>query len=301
MMTAEVVQLAPAGRDKHWPLLVPRTILTQYQPVIGVAATLLWLNLYEVAEGGAGAEFVSVQAHVTARMGITPEAVEQVAVTLEQAGLLQRRSGRWTLLWPAAGPDGTAAETAQEPEVGVELDVDGPGIEDAPPVEHAPAVTHATPAADAAVTVAGAEMAGGQTAAAQTAVDNATGWNSDEAALQAVVQFYHQRIGMLGPSQFEKLRFWVEDQGMSSDVVALAIEETVQSAPTPRMAYVEGVLRNWYNEGIRTLAHLQNSRRVRSQEVPPTTEGTPNASSFAAVDRDAVRRWKEMYSDEYDD
>lgn len=295
MMTAEVVQLAPAGRDKHWPLVVPRTILTQYQPVIGVPATLLWLNLYEVAEGGAGAEFVSVQAHVTTRMGITPEAVEQAAVTLEQAGLLQRRSGRWTLLWPADGPDETAAATVEEPEVGVELAVDGPGFEDAPPVERAPEVAHA------AVTVAGGEMAGGQTVAGETAVDNATGWNSDEAALQAVVQFYHQRIGMLGPSQFEKLRFWVEDQGMSSDVVALAIEETVQSAPTPRMAYVEGVLRNWYNEGIRTLAHLQNSKRVRSQEVPPTTEGTPNAASFDAVDRDAVRRWKEMYSDEYDD
>lgn len=266
MMTADVVKLAPAGRSRDWPLVVPRALFVRYQPLIGALATMLWLNLYEMAEGGATTEFVSVASALGARMGIGPEEMEAGARKLEEAGLLHRSGGRWTVLWPEESGEQAPAAAAAEPDFG------GPPLEGVASDEGA-----AVPAEEAA------------------------GWNSDEAALQAVVQFYHQRIGMLGPSQFEKLRFWVEEQGVSPDVVALAIEETVQSAKTPRMAYVEGVLRNWYNDGIRTVADLQKSKRSRSHEVTPTAEGTPNAAAFDAVDRDAVRRWKEMYSDEYDD
>lgn len=272
-MTADVVQLAAAGRTRHWPVLVPRALFTRYQPVIGAHATLLWLNLYELAEGGAANEFVSVEAAVAARMDVPAEDIAAGVQTLEEAGLLQRSGSRWIVLWPVDDPPSIAASEV------------GGG--------QAPVVTPATDQSQDLPTEAG-----------PTASDppaDLAGWDTDEAALQAVVQFYHQRIGMLGPSQFEKLRFWVEDQGMSSDVVALAIEETVQSAPTPRLAYVEGVLRNWYNAGIRTLADLQRSKRARSQEVTPTAEGAPNAAAFEAVDRDALRRWKEMYADEYDD
>jgi len=125
-------------------------------------------------------------------------------------------------------------------------------------------------------------------------------WDSMEAALSAVVAFYHQRIGLLGPSQYEKLRFWVEDQGMSPEVVAMAIEETVQSARTPRMSYLEAILRNWYNEGIRTLDDLQRSQRARAMRQASPVEGTPNAGAYQAVDAEAVKRWKEMFADEYD-
>lgn len=272
MMTADVVKMAPAGRSRDWPLLVPRALFLRYQPLVGAAAAMLWLNLYEMAEGGVDTEFVSVATALGARMGISPEETEAGARKLEEAGLLHRSGGRWTVLWPAE----TSAEPPSAPEIAAVGDAAGQA-----PVDTA---TDGAPPPD---------EDGDEDEAAQ--------WNTDEAALQAVVQFYHQRIGMLGPSQFEKLRFWVEEQGVSPDVVALAIEETVQSAQTPRMAYVEGVLRNWYNDGIRTVADLQQSKRSRSHEVTPTAEGTPNAAAFDAVDRDAVRRWKEMYSDEYAD
>lgn len=268
MMTADVVQLAPAGRPRQWPVLIPRTLFTRYQPVLGSQATLMWINLYEMAEGGVTTEFGSVPSALSSRMGMGPEETEKAAGALEKAGLLRRTGSRWMVLWPAEDErDGLEAPVAPVGEV-----------EDTPPMED-----------------------GQPTGTEQPEAGETAGWNSDEAAMQAVVQFYHQRIGMLGPSQFEKLRFWVEEQGMSSDVVALAIEETVQSAPTPRLAYVEGVLRNWYNAGVRNLADLQKSKRARSQEVPPTTEGAPNAAAFEAVDREAVRQFREMYADEYDD
>ncbi len=104
----------------------------------------------------------------------------------------------------------------------------------------------------------------------------------------------------MGPTQFEKLRFWMEEMGMSSDVVALAIEETVQNAKTPSINYLEGVLRNWYNQGVRTVADLQRSKQARASALPQRSEGASNASAYEHIDRDAVRRWKEMYADEYD-
>ena len=101
---------------------------------------------------------------------------------------------------------------------------------------------------------------------------------ADDGGLGAVVAFYHQRIGVMGPSQFEKLRFWLEEMGMSPDVIALAIEETVQNAKSPRMNYLEAVLRNWYNDGVRTVADLQRSRQARATALPQRSEGSPNAA-----------------------
>ncbi|MGI6544627.1 MAG: DnaD domain-containing protein [Limnochordia bacterium] len=129
---------------------------------------------------------------------------------------------------------------------------------------------------------------------------------SDRSAdVEAVVQYYHNKIGIMGPSQFEKLRFWVEDMGMDGEVVALAIEETVKSAKNPRIQYLEGILRNWHNDQIRTLQDLlkhKNASTVLSgnEEASASMEGVPNASAYQRVDPALVKKWKELYPDEYD-
>src|SRR5690606_3490896 len=155
-------------------------------------------------------------------------------------------------------------------------------------------------AAEATVSEETAEAGGAAPPVAGGAADGGTAPPAPDSGLEAVVAFYHQRIGLLGPSQFEKLRFWLEEMGMSPDVIALAIEETVQNAKTPRMNYLEAVLRNWYNDGVRTVADLQRSRQSRASALPQRSEGAPNAAAYDSVDPDAVRRWKEMYADEYD-
>ena len=127
--------------------------------------------------------------------------------------------------------------------------------------------------------------------------------------MQAVVQIYHKRIGMIGPTQYEKLRFWVEEQGMEGAVVALAIEETVRSADVPRISYLEGILRNWYNDGIRTLADVhakqagfaECSRAIDGRAKSDRPRG--DAERFGVPERQSaelVAKWKELYPDEYD-
>ena len=126
--------------------------------------------------------------------------------------------------------------------------------------------------------------------------------------MQAVMQIYHKRIGMIGPTQYEKLRFWIEEKGLEGAVVALAIEETVRSAEVPRISYLEGILQNWYNDGIRKLADLHERKKAsrvlfgddaRTKSDRPL-EGTPNAAAYQSVSSELVAKWKELYPDEYD-
>jgi DnaD/phage-associated family protein len=129
---------------------------------------------------------------------------------------------------------------------------------------------------------------------------------SRDADMDAVVEIYHKKIGMLGPTQFDKLKFWVKEQGMSGEVVALAIEETVQSAQNPRIQYLEGILRNWYNDGIITLQDLLKHKKASKvlsggeESQPPSMDGIPNAAAYRRVDPEMVKKWKELYPDEYD-
>lgn len=82
--------------------------------------------------------------------------------------------------------------------------------------------------------------------------------------LTSITRHYHHRIGMLNDTAFDKLRFWHEEKGMDADVVCKAIDITADQAERPRIGYVEGILVNWYNDGVRTTADL----RTRD----PTTE-----------------------------
>lgn len=82
--------------------------------------------------------------------------------------------------------------------------------------------------------------------------------------IDQVNQHYHKHIGMMGPSQESKLRFWLNEQGMHADVICYAIDEAV-NANKRRMSYVEGILRNLFNDGIRTLNDIKERDGPQSQ------------------------------------
>ena len=76
--------------------------------------------------------------------------------------------------------------------------------------------------------------------------------------LQEVCQAYEKHIGILGPSQVDKLRFWLEEPSLSKpvDVITKAIE-IASEAGNRRIGYIEGILRNWHNDGVKTLADIE--------------------------------------------
>lgn len=134
---------------------------------------------------------------------------------------------------------------------------------------------------------------------------NQEGSDQLSADMQAVMQIFEKKMGVVGPSHFQKLRYWVEEMGMEGEVVAAAIEEAARNSSTRRISYIEGILRNWHNEGILTLRDIVegNASRVLANQgqaaAPSSMEGTANAEAYKRVDPDMVRKWKELYRDEY--
>lgn len=89
---------------------------------------------------------------------------------------------------------------------------------------------------------------------------------------------------------------------MTAEVVAAAIDITARKADNPRIQYLEGVLRNWYNDGVRTFDEALKRYPEISGESPSSSasyEGLPNAGAYVEADSELIRKWKELYPNEH--
>lgn len=86
--------------------------------------------------------------------------------------------------------------------------------------------------------------------------------------LGVVMNAYERHVGMIGPTQFHKLKFW-HDKGMPGAVIAEAIEAGAEAkheqGETPNIGYIEGILRNWYNGKVFTLDEAKRRRAPPGQ------------------------------------
>jgi DnaD/phage-associated family protein len=289
------------GRKRPPPLAIPGEVFTVYQPRIGALATLLWLNALWLAESGTEGD---IELLLQQRLGLSFPQLMAAMDTLMEYELLEIAgdTGEYVVHEPLPATAAALKPVREGQRALSELAGAGAEAAVSSPAEEALPAEGRGPMALAKVVPP--EVRPADPDGIQQSPD-----------MEAVLQFYHKKIGMLGPTQFEKLRFWVEDQGMDGEVVAAAIEETVQCAHTPRINYLEGVLRNWHNDGIRTLKDLidKNVSKVLSgasgpggsassgsQSPPSSMEGVPNAAAYQRVDWRLVDKWKELYPDEYD-
>ena len=104
-----------------------------------------------------------------------------------------------------------------------------------------------------------------------------------------IVQSFHAQVGIAGPGQLNRLRFFTEELRMQPEVVAEAVAEygrKFKEDPTTPFAYLESILRNWYNAGIRTPEDLYDHRRPRGKSA----RGDPEEDDFIArLDRVAKK------------
>lgn len=295
------------GRRRLPPLSVPGELFELYQPLIGSEAVMAWLNLRWLIH--TGDDMSDIESVLRYRFGMTYTTISSSLEKLVEFELLELdQDGGYIVHEPLSADAffprfGGGSPKVEQPALPIMENARSssdaahiPALDSEPVVaaepDEPPVVQPSLPEMPEAPVESGHGAAG----------------DSDAKDLKAVVDIYHKRIGMLGPTQFEKLRFWVEEQGMEAEVVALAIEETVTSAKTPRINYLEGILKNWYNSGIRTLTDLMQDEyasRVlhpRSQrgDKSGSNEGAPNATAYQAVSPDLVDRWKELYPDEYE-
>lgn len=250
------------GRNRGLLLVIPPELLELYQPVIGALGVAVWINLrWQAAAGGESREW----GDWPGRLGISRAEWEAALKSLLCYDLIKIEQG----------PEGEPSVVVNDP---------------LPEEEFAASFARAVEEATSEPSSPAAPAAGDPQLEAVK-------------SLERVFQAYHDHIGLMSPLHFERLRTWVEERGMHPDVVVAAIEETARTATFPRIQYLEGILRNWYNDGIRTTADLKLLQTPadpggKSRE---DYEGAPNALAYRRVESEAVRRWKELYRDEYGD
>ena len=110
--------------------------------------------------------------------------------------------------------------------------------------------------------------------------------------MAAIARHYGERIGMLGPSIFADLGDW-HDRGMDAEVIMAAIDRTAEARSEGRIrgspdSYLRGVLRQMYNDGIRTADDL----RARGRADPRSPDYDP-----VAVILERAEEWERQYKE----
>jgi len=115
--------------------------------------------------------------------------------------------------------------------------------------------------------------------------------DEEQASFEWLVNYWTTRVAAPTPEEMRKLLYWVETKGVSHEVIAVAIEEMRASAASPGFPYVEGILRNWHANGIRSYNDLLENPHLTKvlQPIAARKERSP-----------AEKRWKEVFPHEFD-
>ena len=301
--------------NHRWLIAVPRELLTVYHRIIGSEAVLLWLHLQCWGERSSVPDIDALVAQLEAQTGFHPEVITLALHRLEQYELVEMKDRVIKLCLPlsadqfairfaaelAAGREEQHTEEQEQSlseSVG-EISTVGSGLTADAVLDGVLDLDLASAAG--AAPVENAKLVDEEPVKEPVVLDKAV-FSSAEADLQAVLDLYHKRIGLMGPKQRDKLRFWVEESGMHAEVVAAAIDITARKAENPRIQYLEGVLRNWYNDGVRTFDEaLKKYPEIAGEDRSSSAsyEGVANAGAYTEADSELIRKWKELYPDEY--
>ena len=107
-----------------------------------------------------------------------------------------------------------------------------------------------------------------------------------------LINFWTNRVGVPTPEEMQRLMFWVEKQGLSHEVIAVAIEEMRSSIGNPHIGYLEGILRHWLMEGVTTYQQLLDK--------PYLAKVLNQAQTQSSIHPESERKWKELFPDEFD-
>lgn len=294
------IETMPSGR-RYLP--VAEELVDLYAPRIGWQAVAAWLVLRLAAERGGTVGEEEPASYVARTLGLSPLEAAEAMRRLVLYRLVETTSDHTIRVLEPLSAAEFARAFGETPSAPVAPDREGQ---------------------EPAVASASAEVA----ASAEPAPDLSQPMPTD---LRGVLEWYHQRIGLISDSQAERLCEWITQRGMTTDVVALAIEQTARSAEYASFSYLEGILRNWYNQGVRTWADVLRRPHLASVLGLPRTAaqagsgpaqgagpgssggqgrgapaspadrsdaplvGVPNADAYRPVDPERVRRIKELY------
>ncbi|MBY5022309.1 DnaD domain protein [Streptococcus suis] len=87
----------------------------------------------------------------------------------------------------------------------------------------------------------------------------------DTPSLVTISEIYQSKIGVIDGDQFQQLSEYVTLDGMELDVVIRAITEAADNGKR-NFKYILAILRNWKQNGIKTIAQVEERERQRIEE-----------------------------------
>ena len=87
----------------------------------------------------------------------------------------------------------------------------------------------------------------------------------DKKSLVTISKIYQSKIGVIDGDQFQQLTEYVTLDGMDVDVVIRAITEAADNGKR-NFKYILAILRNWKQNGIKTIAQVEERERQRIEQ-----------------------------------
>ena len=94
------------------------------------------------------------------------------------------------------------------------------------------------------------------------------------------------------PSETEFMDRWLTEYGFSQDIIAEACSRTVTQTGQPSFQYAEGILSNWKQQGVKTLADISSldaKHRESQQKQPAQRSGRTTANRFQQFPPERLR------------
>ena len=100
----------------------------------------------------------------------------------------------------------------------------------------------------------------------------------DENPIEIIIEEYQSRIAMLDGTQFEKLKEFVTLDGMEAKVVLKAIGLAADNGKR-NFSYIKAILTNWKNDGVLTIAAVEERERAFKESKNKGSNNQPNKKS----------------------
>lgn len=109
-------------------------------------------------------------------------------------------------------------------------------------------------------------------------IDKEIDIDKDENPIEIIVEEYQSRIAMLDGTQFEILKEFVTLDGMEAKVVLKAIGLAADNGKR-NFSYIKAILTNWKNDGVLTIAAVEERERAFKESKNKGSNNQPNKKS----------------------
>lgn len=109
-------------------------------------------------------------------------------------------------------------------------------------------------------------------------IDKELDIDKDENPIEIIVEEYQSRIAMLDGTQFEILKEFVTLDGMEAKVVLKAIGIAADNGKR-NFSYIKAILTNWKNDGVLTIAAVEERERAFKESKNKGSNNQPNKKS----------------------